>query len=264
MKHLLKVDKNGTKYWMDDTCPKCGGSGYIDGYWMIDGGICFKCGGNGKGEQKWKEYTPEYAAKLEAKRIAKAKAKAPETNAKFFKSIGFSENGEAWVVVGVNTFEAKDALKEAGARFDSNIGWHFDREPEMFKGVKINVSDVADKTPFDTYFLKDFPEIKAFCDAIRAAHMPKNSSEYVANVGEKVEKVVTLKRVNWFKTHFGYYGQTVGIYVFEDENKNVLVWKTASAPDMELGSTVTIRGTVKELNEYKGTKQTILTRCKIK
>ena len=47
MKQLLKVDKNGTKYWFDDTCPKCGGSGYISGYRMIEGGVCFKGGGNG-------------------------------------------------------------------------------------------------------------------------------------------------------------------------------------------------------------------------
>ena len=265
MKQLLKVDKNGTKYWFDDTCPKCGGSGYIDGYWMIDGGICFKCGGNGKGEQKWKEYTPEYYAKLEAKRIEKAKKKAPEINAKFFKSIGFNEIGEAWLVVGINTFEAKDALKEAGARFHSEIGWHFDKEPETvnaaFKTVKITVEQVADETNVGTYFLKDYDVIKGLCDGIREANLPKNPSDYVGNVGEKVEKVVTLKRVNWFE---GFHGQYTGIHVFEDENKNVLVWKTASAPDMEIGSIVTIRGTVKELNEYKGTKQTILTRCKIK
>lgn len=263
MKHLLKVDKNGTKYWMDDTCPKCGGSGYIDGYWMIEGGICFKCGGNGKGVQKWKEHTPEYAAKLEAKRVAKAKAKAPEINAKFFKSIGFNENGEAWVVVGVNTYEVKDALKEAGAKFTNEIGWHFDREPETFKGVKITINQVADENNVGTYFLKDYNAIKGLCDEIRAAHT-ENPSEHVGNVGEKVEKLVTLKRVNCFETHFGYYEQTVGIYVFEDENKNVLIWKTASAPNVEIDETVTIRGTVKELNEYKGTKQTVLTRCKIK
>lgn len=136
----------------------------------------------------------------------------------------------------------------------------------IYSGIRRKAGSKAnckgeDETEVGTYFLKDYDAIKALCDGIRAANTPKNHSEYVGNVGEKVEKVVTLKRVNWFE---GFYGQCTGIYVFEDENKNILVWKTASAPDVEIGSMVTIRGTVKELNEYKGTKQTILTRCKIK
>lgn len=262
-KTLIKVDKNGTKYWREDDCTKCKGTGYISYYHYIDNGVCFNCGGTGIKPHTWKEYTPEYAAKLEAKRIEKAKKEAPEANAKYFKRIGFSADGEAWIVVGVNTFEVKDALKEAGAKFDYQIGWHFDREPETFKAVKISISDIATESEIGTWIPNFDSEVKAFCDAIREAHSEKTPSEYVGNVGEKVEKVVTLTRVNWFETHFGYYGQTVGIYVFEDENKNVIVWKTATGPDMEIGSTVTISGKVKELNEYKGTKQTVLTRCKI-
>ena len=29
------------------TCPRCGGSGYIDAYMHIAHGICYKCGGSG-------------------------------------------------------------------------------------------------------------------------------------------------------------------------------------------------------------------------
>ena len=75
---LIKVDKNGTKYWFDPACPRCGGAGYIPGYEHVEGGICFMCEGSGEGKGRtWKEYTPEYAAKLEAKRIEKAKKNAP-------------------------------------------------------------------------------------------------------------------------------------------------------------------------------------------
>ena len=38
---------------------------------------------------------------------------------------------------------------------------------------------------------------------------------------------------------------------------------TGEGYDIEEGKTYTIKGTVKEHSEYKGTKQTILTRCKI-
>ncbi len=260
---LIKVDKNGTKYWHQAGCLKCGGTGYIPGYEYVQGGICFQCDGSGEGKGRtWKEYTPEYEAKLEARRIAKAKKNAPETNAKFFQSIGFSVDGEAWLVVGVDTYSVKEALKEAGAKFTKEIGWHFDHEQTTFKTVKISISDVAEQDETDVWSMKYYEEVVEFCNAIRAANA-EVVSNHIAEVGEKVEKVVTLKRVNWFSTSYGYYGTMVGIHCFEDESGNVIVWKTSSAPDMEIGDKVTIKGTVKELGEYKGVKQTVLTRCKI-
>ena len=81
MATLIRIDKNGTKYYEGDVpCSRCDGKGiYIIGVcngqpvpsW-VDNGICFKCGGSGREHSKWKEYTPEYEAKLEARRKAKA------------------------------------------------------------------------------------------------------------------------------------------------------------------------------------------------
>lgn len=83
MATLIRVDKNGTKYYTGMVeCDRCNGKGiyYIGVHngkplpsW-VDQGICFKCLGSGKVEGKWKEYTPEYEAKLEAKRQAKREA----------------------------------------------------------------------------------------------------------------------------------------------------------------------------------------------
>ena len=61
--------------------------------------------------------TPEYAAKLEERRIAREKKKAPERNAKILKDNGFNVEGFMWIVLG-NTFKIKEELKTAGARFD--------------------------------------------------------------------------------------------------------------------------------------------------
>lgn len=61
---LIRVDRNGTKYYVDYRCPKCGGTGYINGYEHIDGARCWKCNATGYYETKFKEYTPEYAQKL--------------------------------------------------------------------------------------------------------------------------------------------------------------------------------------------------------
>ena len=80
MATLIRIDKNGTKYYEGLVpCSRCEGKGiYYIGEcngklvpsW-VDQGVCFKCGGSGKQQGKWKEYTPEYQAKLDAKRKAR-------------------------------------------------------------------------------------------------------------------------------------------------------------------------------------------------
>ena len=75
----VKTDRNGTKYFYDWNCPRCGGEGGA-GQWLYTGFTCFRCGGTGKREtpKVVKEYTPEYWAKLEARREAKAAKYAEE------------------------------------------------------------------------------------------------------------------------------------------------------------------------------------------
>ena len=83
MAKLIRTDRNGTKYFEGYVpCPRCDGKGvYIIGVCNgqpvlspVDSGVCFKCGGTGKEWGKWKEYTPEYEAKL-AERREKRRAK---------------------------------------------------------------------------------------------------------------------------------------------------------------------------------------------
>lgn len=46
-------------------------------------------------------------------------------------------------------------------------------------------------------------------------------------------------------------------------DRDIAVWWTGKEPDVVVGDTVWILGTVKEHSEYKGTKQTTLTRCDV-
>ena len=126
MSWIVKVDRNGTKYFADNKCRKCGGRGFINGYEHIDGARCWECGATGFASKPytWKEYTPEYAAKLAERRKAKAIKEAPETNRKFFEKSGFNADGKTYVVIG-DTYAIKDVLKAAGATWCDNIGWHF-------------------------------------------------------------------------------------------------------------------------------------------
>lgn len=87
-KTLIKIDRNGSKHYEGMLkCPKCGGSGlYIWGA-MINGrpqyaGECWRCNGSGRVHSKWIERTPEYQAKLDAKRRAKMDREFEEQRAK--------------------------------------------------------------------------------------------------------------------------------------------------------------------------------------
>lgn len=87
---LIKIDRNGSKHFEGEiTCSRCGGSGVIifaviNGVPVpttVDGGVCWKCGGTGKVHGKWIERTPEYQAKLDAKRQAKWEAEQAKIEA---------------------------------------------------------------------------------------------------------------------------------------------------------------------------------------
>ena len=77
---LIKIDRNGSKHYEGEVvCDRCGGKGYyaigVHNNQPVlsphDGGVCWKCCGAGKVIDTWIERTPEYQAKLDAKRRAK-------------------------------------------------------------------------------------------------------------------------------------------------------------------------------------------------
>ena len=100
---------------------------------------------------------------------------------------------------------------------------------------------------------------------------------YFGEIGKRYELNLTLKREYSFVSHYGYREQENYIYTMEDENGNVFVWKTTSVigmDDVDKKGNWTFNGvhkndsfkckaTVKDHSEYKGTKQTVLTRVKV-
>lgn len=83
-------------------------------------------------------------------------------------------------------------------------------------------------------------------------------SEWVGNINDRVTvKVDDYRAVTSWGTDWG----TTYIYKIVDTTGNVFTWKTSKVLDDDL--TILI-GTVKAHNEFRGTKQTELTRCKAK
>lgn len=274
---LERIDRNNTHYYTNTRCPKCGGKGYLPGYEHIEGGVCFLCGGSGRGSHSVIVRTEEYNQKLINARLEKARKTAGERNAKYLKSRGFSVDGFAWIVMG-KTFEIKDQLKAAGARWDNTFGWHFDHEVTEFPVVRISIEDKLTRLSFEypeeTYddkignywadgtlsFGDEWPiqlYLKELREKWEADNAPK--TEWYGSIKDKIDLRATLKTIRGFD---GVYGWT-SILTFEDNQGHQFVWKTGSYVEAQEGAEVTLKGTIKAHTEYKGIKQTELTRCKV-
>ena len=149
----VRTDRNGTKIFNDWTCPRCGGAGGSD-KWAFTGKICYGCGGTGKRRTPKivKEYTEEYADKLEKKRIAREKkrlaenpppsqeklqALAYEARKNKWESQGFQREGTGFIHFG-NTYDNRETLYRAGARWNNYLRAYIAPEPvEGLKGIVI-------------------------------------------------------------------------------------------------------------------------------
>lgn len=311
---LIKVDKNGTKYWANNVCRRCGGAGGAE-QWRFTGFKCYRCGGSGIDPTPsiYKEYTEEYAKKLaerrrkvQEKKEAERKAKADELNKEFFENNNFSADGKTYVALG-DSYSMKDRLKELGFRFKSNVGWMSPVKVDGIETLELSADDIFRRDRcgvFDwkalkkAYFLNgeqitekayrenDYTWEDGFSFEFNAKHLihqanikreskSQDESTYVGKVGDKITTEVKLTRTSSWETSFGYRCKTMYMHIMEDSNGNVIVWKTDNGSLMfmpkgeehykrvDTDSKFTISGTIKELSEYNGIKQTVLTRCKV-
>lgn len=267
---LDRVDRNGTHYYTSHRCPKCGGTGYLNYYVHVEGGVCFLCGGTGEYDTKMLVRTVEYQNKLDERRLEKARKTASARNAEYLRRQGFSADGKTWVVMG-NTYEIKNQLKAVGCKWNQEFGWHFDHKVTDFDTVMVSIEDsipfLDDSTESigqysndgTLYFIaSEFIQnyVKSLREKYVADHAPK--TEYFGNVGDKLELNLTLIHIGGYDTKYGY----TYVYTFVDSEDHQFIWKTGCYLDESEGSTLTVRGTIKAHSEYHGVRQTELTRCK--
>lgn len=99
-------------------------------------------------------------------------------------------------------------------------------------------------------------------------------SKYIGKVGKRVTCDVILINGISYISRFSYIEQENYIYIMKDDSGNVFVWKTSKTLVFDVpgkigqcdcirkGDRMKITGTVKEHKDYKGEKQTVLTRCR--
>lgn len=249
---FLKEGRNYVR--VKGTCSRCGGSGHY-AYNPIDGTRCFRCGGSGEEVHEVRWYTDKERAAMDRAANKKVEAKAkkiqereaykhtPEGN-------GFT-NGFVIAILG-NTYEIKDELKEAGAKYTSGLGWHFDSNEK----VPVKYADRTRKIMWEDASvdgkIKSAEELKRLVAVVS----PINDSVHMYTVGERVRNL-TLKVYKVWE------GPDYTMHTLIDDNNNVFMWTTSSRT-LPLNAKVTMDVTIKKHTEYKGIKQTILTRPRIK
>jgi hypothetical protein len=87
----------------------------------------------------------------------------------------------------------------------------------------------------------------------------KADSAWLGAAGDKIEANVTIVKPVALD---GMYGMTT-LYIMRDDTGNKIVWNSSSYHDGQTGNKFRIKGTIKKVDDYKGEKQTVLTRCKV-
>lgn len=256
----VRTDKNGTKIYHDCTCQRCGGLGASEA-WKFTGMTCYECGGSGISKVRViKEYTPEYAKVLEAKREARwakqqeeLRATAAKCNEGFLAE--YFPEGKMYVVAN-QSYDQIKFLRASTAKYINAVGWYFTDLQNQFDTVEITPAEALEIDDYGYYQFKN-GVWKIIDTKIKAL---KPVSQYVGTVGEKFTCTAVYNHTAWFDGKFG----TTYIHNFTTLDGNQLVWKTGkSGIGVSMGDTVVIEATIKEHIEYKGDRQTSLLRCKI-
>jgi hypothetical protein len=87
----------------------------------------------------------------------------------------------------------------------------------------------------------------------------REQSKWLGEIKERLRDIpVTLERLNSFESQYG----TVWIYKFRSDDGDAITWFASSGQGIAIGDRGLLTATVKKHEEYKGEKQTVVTRGK--
>ncbi len=174
------------------------------------------------------------------------------------KQIFGFDNGFITIFKG-NTYEDKEYFKLNSARYTRWWGWFFVSTEPLPDDIPEDVIPV--RLPWEMVGNEDGslkPEAEVVAAVETLVYEP-DDSEYQGEVGDKLDIIVTVEKAIALD---GFYGPST-MHIFRDYDGNCYVW-TTSAKSWAEGSEHHISGTIKALKQYKGVKQTVLTRCREK
>lgn len=231
---LVKVGARGDSGYLTrhETCGRCNGQGGSR-HWRPDGGVCYQCHGARTIAVTRRVFTARKLIALENAANRRDRVKADRAAAKVqierLKFIKWARP-RGKVIGGI--------LMATGTNFLTDLA----RRLRDYMTLTDRQMEAAEKT------LRDIAERKELDDA----------SDFVSEVGVRIEFEAQVIGVYGVEGNFGPYD----IVKFRDNDGNLFTWFAAGHSDLERGDRISIKGTVKDHDTYRGVKQTILTRCK--
>lgn len=189
MATLIRVDRNGTKYWEGMVpCDRCGGAGGAD-KWGYTGWTCYKCGGSGQMHDKWKEYTPEYEAKLESRRKARHQKYLEEHAEEIAQREAERKAKEEAERIAQEEAERKEREQKAKSQYVGAVGDKIELDVILEKKAWFEI-------PSFRGFGTDTMHIYTFRDCDGNAIVWKTTSGISAENGESIHIKATIKDHN--------------------------------------------------------------------
>lgn len=148
-----------------------------------------------------------------------------------------------------------EAIDEYARSIDSEYGYMRNASLAWLND-KASYRDFALLASFVSVYFKHLAEVKR-------QEKASKTTNYVGTVGDKITIKVETMRVIYTKYYqFNYYcGTSEDVWEIIDTKGNTYIWATST--DINGDEVDTITGTIKDHKEYRGTKQTVLTRCKV-
>lgn len=151
-----------------------------------------------------------------------------------------------------------DYFTLTNARFATLWGWYIistenlpDDLPDDVAPVRLEWNMVGNEDGT----LKTEKEVRS---AVESLLYPPTNSQFYGAIGERPELYLTIAKTIPIETNWG----ASTLHIMVDNEENEFIWKT-NAKTLELGKEYHLKGTIKEHNLYKGSRQTVLTRCKV-
>lgn len=217
-------------------CGRCGGKGGGD-QWKHTGWTCYQCGGSGKGPTaEDKLYTVEELAKLNATAAKKAATKMAKIARERAARVAVTE---AAIIARAEELKTNPLFLRLQA---FAIGNDF-------------LADLAAK--MQAYPLSEAQGAAATTamDRIDAAA----ASRFIGEVGQRVTVTGTVEFVRCIHEAEGYWDRSKYLIKIRTDDGQLVTWFTSSLTGAE-GEHLTGTATVKDHSEFRGERQTVITR----
>lgn len=144
---------------------------------------------------------------------------------------------------------------------ESILSWVRAKEPELgsyMSNLKAACTEYCEQRTFGIVVsaVASYAREMEINEQKRTQRETEASSIWVGEIGQRISIVAEIKYLTGWDTQYGH----TQIYKMTDASGNIFTWKTGKSLDEGVYQIV---GTVKEHTEYRGVKQTELTRCKI-